>query len=125
MLKRLKLSSKVFILVLPLFAASFAVIVYLNYRFEERQTLELARVAADAQASVIKKPLVHMMTTRFEVDDRYLKQISRPGELENVRVLFRLDSLRVDPMYLKPERIPIGRVSRSVERPGGTRFRDR
>ncbi len=110
MLKNLKLSTKVFALVIPLFAASFAVIVYLNYRFEESQTLELARSAADAQANLIKKSLVHMMTTRFEVDDKYLNQISRPGELENVRVLFRLDSLQLDAEYLKPERVPILRA---------------
>ncbi|MBF8247710.1 MAG: hypothetical protein HW374_510, partial [Bacteroidetes bacterium] len=113
MLKNLNLSTKILLVVIPLFAFTFAAVVYLNYRFEEQQTLELARIAADAQASVIKKSLVHMMTTSFAVDDKYLAQIARPGELENVRVIFKLDSLHLDPMYLKQERIPVLRERES------------
>ena len=105
MFKNLHISLKVFVIIAPLLMVMFGTVVFTTYQFEERQVLELSQLAAESQATLIKNSLVHMMQTQEEVDDAYLRSINAPGELENIRVLFRLDSLHLKKEYLTNERV--------------------
>ena len=105
MFKNLHISTKVFLILAPLLVLTFGVIVYTTYLFQERQVLRMAQLSAESQASIIKKSLVHMMQTQEEVDDAYLRQISETGEIENLEIIFYLDSLRLKSEYLTPFRV--------------------
>ena len=104
--KNLTLSKKVFFILTPLFVLTFGFVVYLNYRFQERQVLVQAQSAASAQATSIRKTLVYMMVKNQQVDDKYLSQISEPGgEIENLQVVFHADSLHLLDEYQTVERM--------------------
>ena len=93
MFKNLNLSAKLFLVVTPLFLLTFGVTIYLNYRFQEEQVLGEAQQAATSLANTVKKSMVHMMVKYEQIDDAYLRQLSQGGgEIENLNVLFYLDS---------------------------------
>ena len=77
----MKLSTKIFLILMPLFLIAVAVSVYLNYLNQEKQTLEQAQLSAHAQAEIIHESLVQMMITNLRIDDKYLEQINSTGEL--------------------------------------------
>lgn len=106
MLRNLPISTKVTVVLAPLFLLIFVVVIYVNYRSEEQQLLDQAQSAALAQSNTIKRTLVHLMTTYEEVDDKLLTQISQPGgDVENLHVLFHFDSLRLGEDFLTPARV--------------------
>ena len=106
MLRNLSISAKIFVLLAPLFLLTFALVIYFNYRTEEQQILDQAQSAALAQSNTIKRTLVHLMTKYEEVDDKLLAQISQPGgDVENLQVMFFLDSLRLMEDFLTGDRI--------------------
>lgn len=106
MLRNLSISAKVFIVLAPLFVLTFALVIYFNYRSEEQQLLQQAQSAALSQSNTIKRTLVHLMTKYEEVDDKLLAQISQPGgDVENLQVLFHLDSLRLQEDFLSEQRV--------------------
>jgi signal transduction histidine kinase len=106
MLRNLSISTKVAVVLTPLFLLSFVVVIYVNYRSEEQQLLEQAQSAALAQSNTIKRTLVHLMTKYEEVDDKLLTQISQPGgDVQNLQVLFHLDSLKLGEDFLTPARV--------------------
>ncbi|MGB2868519.1 MAG: HAMP domain-containing sensor histidine kinase [Bacteroidota bacterium] len=106
MFKNLKLSTRVFLILTPFLIVAFGSSVYVNYRFQEQQTLEQAGNAANAEAVIIKRSLVHMMVKNLIVDDKYLAQINEPGgDIENLQVLFHADSLHLLEDYATPQRM--------------------
>lgn len=104
MFSRIKLSTKVFVILAPLFFLSVAASVYLNYRAQEQRALEQAHDAAEVQAALIKESLVQMMVTNLRVDDDYLRGLSRASGIHDLKVLFALDSLKLRPDLLTQER---------------------
>ncbi len=106
MLRNLSISAKVAVILAPLFLLTFALVIYINYRSEEQQLLAQAQSGALAQSNTIKRTLVHLMTKYEEVDDKLLTQISQPGgDVENLQVLFHLDSLHLGDDFLTPARV--------------------
>ncbi len=105
MFRNLHISTKVFLILAPLLVVTFGAVVYFTYTFQEQQVLRMAQLSAESQASIIKKSLVHMMQTQEEVDDSYLRQISASGEIENLQIIFHLDSLHLKEQYLTPFRV--------------------
>jgi signal transduction histidine kinase len=93
--RNLHLPMKVFLVFAPLFSLAVAAIVYLNYTYQEEQTLQQAQGSAVAQALTIRESLVEMMTENERVDDAYLQRITKIGDVQTLEVLFYLDSLRL------------------------------
>lgn len=123
--RNLHLPTKVFLVFAPLFSLAMIVIVYLNYSYQEEQTLSQAQGSAIAQALTIKESLVEMMTENERVDDAFLERITRVGDVQALEVLFYLDSLHLAPDLRTPERLQRlkQREHRALE--GAPRFMDR
>ncbi len=100
----MKLSTKVLIVV-PLFLVAGAASEYLNYYYQSKQTLEQAQEAANAQAMIIRESLVTMMINDERVDDDYLARINKVGDVQNLHVLFILDTLHLRPSLRTSERM--------------------
>lgn len=94
-------SAKIFIILYSLFLIAFAGIVYVNYQGQQQQMMEHIQTSATAQTATIKEALVNMMVTNERVDDNYLRRISSTGDIRNISILFRLDSLHLADDYLE------------------------
>lgn len=103
--RNLHLPTKVFLVFAPLFSLAVVSIVYLNYSYQEEQTLRQAQGSAIAQALTIKESLVQMMTENERVDDAFLERITRVGDVQALEVLFYLDSLHLASDLRTPERL--------------------
>jgi signal transduction histidine kinase len=103
--RNLHISTKIFIILAPLLVVTFGAVVYSTYTFQEQQVLYMAQRSAQSEATLIKISLVHMMQTQEEVSDTYLRQLSLTEGVENLHILFHLDSLHLKPEYLTPFRI--------------------
>ena len=100
----MKLSTKVFFILVPLFFIAVVLIAYFNYINQEEQMLEQARASATAHAATIRESLVNMMVTNEIVDDNYLQKLKESGSLYNIQILFKADSLHLDESYHTPQR---------------------
>ena len=94
-------ATKIFIVLNILFLAAFAGVIYVNYKGQQLQMMEHIQTSATAQTTTIKEALVNMMVTNERVDDNYLKKISSTGDIRNISILFRLDSLHLAEDYLE------------------------
>ncbi len=103
--RNLHLPTKVFLVFAPLFSLAVVIIVYLNYSYQEEQTLSQAQGSAIAQALTIKESLVEMMTENERVDDAFLERITRVGDVQTLEVLFYVDSLHLASDLRTPERL--------------------
>ncbi len=115
MFKNLSLPIKISIVFFPLFFAAVALIVYFNYSGQQEQMMAQVQNAATAQAGTIREALVNMMVTNEQVDDSYLKKISESGDIKQIRILFRLDSLRLADDYLEDSARVYRLAKREVE----------
>jgi hypothetical protein len=93
-------SAKTFILLNIIFLIAFAGVIYVNYKGQQQQMMEHIQTSATAQTTTIKEALVNMMITNERVDDGYLRKISSTGDIRNISILFRLDSLHLAEDYL-------------------------
>lgn len=94
-------STKIFATLYTLFFLAFLSIIYTNYKNQQQQMLEHIQTSATAQTTTIKEALVNMMVTNERVDDAYLRKISSTGDIRNISILFRLDSLHLAEEYLE------------------------
>lgn len=101
MFKNLSLPIKISIVFFPVFLTAIALIAYINYSNQQEQLLAQVQSAATAQAGTIREALVNMMVTNEEVEDSYLQKISETGDIKEIKILFRLDSLKLDEDYLE------------------------
>lgn len=90
---------------MPLFFLAVAAIVVLNYTSQEQATLRQARSSATLQAMTIKESLVNMMTENLEVDQEFLSRVGKVGEIADLQVWYRSDSLRLMQEYATPDRM--------------------
>lgn len=94
-------SVKIFVTLYALFLIAFVAVMYVNYSGQQEQMLMHIQTSATAQTTTIKEALVNMMVTNERVDDAYLKKISSSGDIRNIGILFRLDSLHLAEDYLE------------------------
>lgn len=99
MLKNVSLPVKVFITFFPLFFITVAIISYINYSTTQEELMFQVQNAATAQANTIREAIVNMMITNERIEDSFLKKISSAGDIKNITILFKLDSLRLDEEY--------------------------
>ena len=103
MIKKLSLPVKISIAIFPLFFAAVGVIAYFNYSSTQEQMMSQVQNAATAQANTIKEALVNMMVTNESIDDGYLRKVSSSGDITDIHILFRMDSLHFDESYLEDD----------------------
>jgi signal transduction histidine kinase len=99
MFKNVSLPVKVFITFFPLFFITVAIISYINYSTTQQELMFQVQNAATAQANTIREAIVNMMVTNERVEDAFLKKISSAGDITNITILFKLDSLHLDDEY--------------------------
>jgi len=99
MFKGASLPVKVFITFFPLFFATVAIISYINYSTTQEEMLIQVQNAATAQANTIREALVNMMITNERVEDIFLRKIASAGDIKNISILFKIDSLHLEEEY--------------------------
>jgi signal transduction histidine kinase len=115
MLKNLSLPIKVSIIFFPLFFGAVAVISYFNYSATQEQMMSQVQNASTAQANTIKEALVNMMVTNESIDDSYLRKVSSSGDIKDIHILFRLDSLHFDEEFLEDDERRTRLIRREVD----------
>lgn len=115
MLKNLSLPIKVSIIFFPMFFAAVALISYINYTTTQEQMMSQVQDGATAQANTIRESLVNMMITNERVDDGYLRKISSSGDIRDISILFRLDSLHFDESRLEDDEVRTRLIRREAE----------
>jgi signal transduction histidine kinase len=105
MFRNLKLSTKILVILIPLFFLAAGVSVFLNYRYQQEQILEQAKQAASVRATIIKESLVNMMVNNLKVDDSYIAQLNKLGAVQNLEIIFDLDSLHLREDLLTEQRL--------------------
>lgn len=115
MLKNLSLPVKVSVIFFPLFFIAMAAISYFNYSSTQEQMMSQVQSAATAQANTIKEALVNMMVTNESIDDEYLRKVSSSGDIKNIHILFRLDSLHFNEDILDSDERRTRLTHREVE----------
>ncbi len=115
MLKNLSLPVKISIVFFPLFFLAVGVIAYFNYSTTQEQMMSQVQNAATAQANTIKEALVNMMVTNESIDDSYLRKVSSSGDIKDIHILFRLDSLHFDESYLEDDERRTRLIRREVD----------
>jgi signal transduction histidine kinase len=115
MLKNLSLPVKVSIIFFPLFFAAVALISYFNYSATQEQMMFQVQNGAMAQATTIREALVNMMVTNERIDDKYLQKVSSSGDIRDISILFRLDSLHFDEERLEDDEVRTRLIRREVE----------
>jgi signal transduction histidine kinase len=89
----------------PLFLLASGISIYLNQHYHKIQMLEQTKRSVITQALIIRESLANMMLNNERVDDEYLEKISQIGELKDLHVCIVVDSLRLNPEFLTPERL--------------------
>jgi signal transduction histidine kinase len=115
MLINLSLPVKVSLIFFPLFFGAVAVISYFNYSATQEQMMFQVQSAASAQANTIKEALVNMMVTNESIDDSYLRKVSSSGDIKDIHILFRLDSLHFDEEFLQDDERRTRLIRREVD----------
>ncbi|MEW5797519.1 MAG: HAMP domain-containing sensor histidine kinase [Bacteroidota bacterium] len=99
MFKNTSLPIKVFLTFFPLFFTTVAIISYINYSTTQEEMMFQVQNAATAQANTIRESIVNMMITNERVEDAFLRKISSAGDIKDISILFKLDSLHLDEGY--------------------------
>jgi signal transduction histidine kinase len=105
MFRNLKLSTKILVILIPLFFLAAGASVYLSYRYQQEQILEQAKQDANVRATIIKESLVNMMVNNLRVDVSYISQLNKQKAVQNLEIVFDLDSLRLREDLLTEERV--------------------
>lgn len=100
MFRHASLPTKVFLTFFPLFFITVAIISYINYSTTQEEMMMQVQSAATAQANTIREAIVNMMITNERVEDSFLRKISSAGDIKNISILFKLDSLRLNEEYM-------------------------
>lgn len=103
MFKNISLSVKSALVITPVFFAAAAAIIYFSYSNTQEKMMSQVQSAATAQANTIKEALVNMMVTNESIDDKYLQKVSSSGDIKDIHILFRMDSLYFDESYLEDD----------------------
>ncbi len=115
MFKNLSLSVKSALVFTTVFFAAVTAIAYFTYSSTQEQMMSQVQNGATAQANTIKEALVNMMVTNESVDDKYLQKVSSSGDIKNIHILFRMDSLHFDESYLEDDARRTRLIRREVD----------
>jgi signal transduction histidine kinase len=115
MFKKLSLSVKSALVITPVFFAAAAAVIYFSYSSTQEQMMSQVQNAATAQANTIKEALVNMMVTNESIDDKYLQKVSSSGDIKDIHILFRMDSLYFDESYLEDDERRTRLIRREVD----------
>ena len=96
--RRLPLSQKILLGLVPLFLLFITVSVLLQNRFQEDEMLEEAQVSAHTYADIVKESLVSMMVNNLQVDGSFLDRVNRLQPFDTLRIFINDLRLRDDLM---------------------------
>jgi two-component system, NtrC family, sensor kinase len=100
--RRLPLSRKILLGILPLFLIFISVSVIVQNRFQEREMMDQARSSAHVYAEILKESLVSMMVSNLEVDSTFLDRLNALQQFDTIHVL--VNQLRLRQELLTPQR---------------------
>lgn len=100
MFRRLPLSRKILVGIVPLFLLFISVSVALQNHFQEQEMMEQAQVSAETYANIIKEALVTMMVNDGKVDESYLARVNEIHQFDTVHILVNNLNLREE--FLTP-----------------------
>lgn len=103
MFRRLRLSRKILLGILPLFLLFISVSVVLQNHFQEQEMMEQAQASAHTYADIIKESLVSMMVNNLEVDNSFLERLNAIQQFDTAHIL--VNKLRLRPELLTPKRL--------------------
>lgn len=101
--RRLPLSRKILLGILPLFLLFISLSVALQNHFQEQEMMEQAQLSAHTYADIIKESLVSMMVNNYKVDESFLERVKEVQQFDTVHIL--VNDLRLREELLTPERI--------------------
>ena len=129
--RRLPLSQKILLGLVPLFLLVITVSVLLQNHFQEDEMLEEAQVSAHTYADIVKESLVSMMVNNLQVDGSFLDRVNRLQPFDTLRIFINDLRLRDELMTVsREERLqhkyatlrPLDEMDREVLRSGQPQF---
>jgi signal transduction histidine kinase len=99
--RRLSLSQKILLGLVPLFLLFITVSVLLQNRFQENEMFEEAQVSAHTYADIVKESLVSMMVNNLQVDGSFLDRVNRLQPFDTLRIFISDLKLRDELMTEK------------------------
>jgi signal transduction histidine kinase len=103
LLRRLPLSRKILLGILPLFLLFISVSVLLQNRFQEREMVEQAQMSAHTHADILRESLVSMMVTNLEVDTAFIERVNSISQFDTVNLLISDLRLRKEARPVVPK----------------------
>ena len=97
------LSRKILFAIVPVFLVFITVSVVLQNKFQEREMMEEAQIAAHTYADIVKESLVSMMLKNYEVDSSFIERVNGVKQIDTL-VIF-VNNLRIREELLTPERV--------------------
>ena len=101
--RRLPLSRKILLGIVPLFLLFISVSVVLQNHFQEQEMMEQAQASAHTYGDIIRESLVSMMVNNYEVDNSFLVRVNGLQQFDTVHIL--IGNLRLREELLTPKRI--------------------
>jgi signal transduction histidine kinase len=92
--RRLSLSRKILLGILPLFLVFISVSVLVQNRFQEKEMMDQAQNSAHVYAEILKESLVSMMVSNLEVDSTFLDRLNTLQQFDTIHVLVNQLKLR-------------------------------
>jgi two-component system, NtrC family, sensor kinase len=129
--RRLSLSQKILLGLVPFFLLFITVSVLLQNHFQENEMQEEAQVSAHTYADIVKESLVSMMVNDLQVDGNFLERVKRLEPFDTLRIFINdlrlrdelLTSQRVDRIQKKYITLhPQDEMDREVLRTGQPRY---
>ena len=102
--RRLPLSQKILLGLVPLFLLFITVSVLLQNHFQEDEMLEEAQVSAHTYADIVKESLVSMMVNNLQVDGSFLERVNRLQSFDTLRIFINDLRLRDELMTEQREK---------------------
>jgi signal transduction histidine kinase len=101
--RRLSLSQKILLGLVPLFLLFTTVSVLLQNHFQENEMREEAQVSAHTYADIVRESLVSMMVNNLQVDSSFLERVNQLQPFDTLRVF--INDLRLRDELLTPQRV--------------------
>jgi signal transduction histidine kinase len=129
--RRLPLSQKILLGLVPLFLLFITVSVLLQNHFQENEMLDEAQVTAHTYADIVKESLVSMMVNNLQVDGSFLDRVNKLQPFDTLRIF--INDLKLRDELLTPRRSerleekyatlrPLDEMDRQVLRTGQPQF---
>lgn len=87
LIRRLPLSRKILLGIVPIFLLFVAVSVAIHNHFQEVEMMEQAQRSAQTYAEIIKESLVSMMVSNYKVDESLLERVNLLDQFDTLHIL--------------------------------------